>query len=29
MNNKIDNVILPQQAKILLKKNWEYYQKIN
>ena len=29
MNNKIDSVILPQQAKILLKKNWEYYQKIN
>ena len=29
MNNKIDSVILPQQAKLLLKKNWEYYQKIN
>ena len=29
MKNKIDSVILPQQAKLLLKKNWEYYQKIN
>ena len=26
---QIETNILPQQARILLKKNWEYYQKIN